>query len=169
MRRGLPATILRPNALFQNDTVLKDAITSRHTYASPVGKVGLTMIDGRDVAEIAAIELLRREQSHDKLPTETIELVGPEAFTGDGIARLWSDILGKPVAYEGDDLKAVQEAFCTVMSSADAYSLAMIFRGIVHDGVLGSPGATDRLVEMLGRPLRTYRAFAEELTAADNR
>ncbi len=59
----------------------KDALRSRQTYATPVGKVGLTMIDGRDVAEIAALELLRREQSGNPLPAETIELVGPEAFT----------------------------------------------------------------------------------------
>jgi len=94
-RRGLSATILRPNALFQNDIIQKDALTSRQTYATPVGKVGLTMIDCRDVAEVAALELLRRERSGDPLPTETIELVGPEAFTGESIVRLWSDVLGK--------------------------------------------------------------------------
>lgn len=164
--RGLSATILRPNALFQNDAILRDTIMTRHSYATPVGPVGLAMVDGRDVAEAAAIELLRREQSRDPLPTETIELVGPEAFTGAGIARLWSDILGKPIAYEGDDLAAVQQAFRAVMSPADAFSLAMIFRGIVQNGVLGEPGAADRLVARLGHPLRTYRAFAEELVAA---
>ena len=158
-RRGLPATILRPNALFQNDAMLKDSITFRQAYATPVGKVGLTLIDGRDVAEAAANELLRREQFHGPLPTETIELVGPEAFTGESIVRLWSDVLGKEITYEGDDLEAVQKAFRTAMSPADAYSLAMIFRGIVRDGVLGAPGAADRLATMLGRPLRTYRAF----------
>ena len=107
-RRGLSATILRPNALFQNDTMQKDALTSRQVYATPVGKVGLTMIDGRDVAEVAAIELLRRERSGDPLPAETIELVGPEAFTGEGLARLWSEVLGNQVSYAGDDLEAVQ-------------------------------------------------------------
>ncbi len=164
-RRDLPATILRPNALFQNDAVLRDAITSRHTYATPVGGIGITMIDGRDVAEVAALELLRREQSRDPLPTETIDLVGPEAFTGNSIVRLWSDVLGETVTYEGDDLEAVQRAFRAVMTSADAYSLAMIFRAMVRDGVLGAPGAADRLVAILGRPLRTYRTFAEEIAA----
>ena len=169
VRRGLSATILRPNALFQNDIMQKDALTSHQTYATPVGKAGLTMIDGRDVAEVAALELLRRERSGDPLPAETFELVGPEAFTGESIVRLWSDVLGKQVTYAGDDLEAVQTAFRTAMSSADAYSLAMIFRGIVQDGVLGASGAADQLVGMLGHPLRTYRAFAEEFVAADDR
>lgn len=168
-RRGLSATILRPNALFQNDIMQKDALKSHQTYATPVGKVGLSLIDGRDVAEVAALELLRRERSGDPLPRETIELVGPEAFTGESIVRLWSEVLGKQVTYAGDDLEAVQKAFRTAMPSADAYSLAMIFRGIVQDGVLGAPGAADQLVRMLGHPLRTYRAFAEEIVAADDR
>jgi len=47
-----------------------------------------------------------------------------------------------------------------MMSAAGAYDLALIFRGILRDGVLGSPGAADRLVGMLGRPLHTYRTFA---------
>ena len=167
-RRGLSATILRPNALFQNDMMLKDALTSHQTYATPVGKAGLTMIDGRDVAKVAALELMRREQCTDPLPTETIELVGPEALTGESIARLWSDVLGKQVTYAGDDLEAVQKALRTKMPSADAYSLAMIFRGIVQDGVLGASSAADKLVGMLGHPLRTYRSFAEEIVAAEN-
>ncbi len=168
-RRGLSATILRPNALFQNDIMQMDALTSHQTYATPVGEVGLTMIDGRDVAEVAALELLRRERSGEPLPMDTIELVGPEAFTGESIVRLWSDVLGKQVTYAGDDLEAVQKAFRTAMPSADAYSLAMIFRGIVQDGVLGAPGTADQLVGMLEHPLRTYRVFAEEIIAADDR
>lgn len=165
-RRGIAATILRPNALFQNDLMLKDAITSNHVYPTPVGRFGLTMIDGRDVAEVAAIELMRRDESAGPLPAETIELVGPEALTGEGIARLWSELVGERVTYTGDDLRAVEAAFREVMGAADAYSMAMIFRGIVEDGVVGMPGEADRLAARLGHPLRTYRAFAIEMNAA---
>ena len=42
-----------------------------------------------------------------------------------------------------------------------AVRLAMKFRCIGLDGVLGEPDAADQLVRRLGRPLRTYRAFAE--------
>ncbi len=73
------------------------------------------------------------------------------------------------MTYAGDDLEAVQKAFRTVMPSAGAYSLAMIFRGIVQDGVFGASGAADQFVGTLGHPLRTYRAFAEEIVTADDR
>ena len=166
VRHDIAATILRPNALFQNDLMLREALASDHSYATPIGSVGVSMVDIRDVAEVAALELLRRERSPDRLPTETIEVVGPEAFTGRGVASLWSGILGKAVTYVGDDLDFVEHGMRKYMPAAGAYDLKLVFQGILCEGVLGAPGAGDRLVRMLGRPLRTYRAFAEEMAGA---
>ena len=166
VRRDIPATILRPNALFQNDLMLREALASDHGYATPIGSVGVTLVDIRDVAEVAALELLRRERSLDPLSTETIEIVGPEAFTGQGMAGLWSDVLGRTVSYVGDELDVVEQDMRKDMPAAGAYDLKLVFQGILREGVLGAPGAGDRLVRMLGRPLRTYRAFAEEMVGA---
>jgi uncharacterized protein YbjT (DUF2867 family) len=163
-RWNIPATILRPNAIFQNDLMQKAALAA-NTYTIPIGSVGVTMVDIRDVAEVAAIELLRRERSADPLPTETIEVVGPEAFTGQSLASLWADVVGNPVSYVGDDLEVVERAFRNLMPTAGAYDLTLVFRGILREGVLGAPGSADRLVEILGHPLRTYRTFAETMAA----
>ncbi|MDI1480156.1 NmrA family NAD(P)-binding protein [Polyangium sp. y55x31] len=165
---GLPTTILRPNAVFQNDVPLKDAITRHHRYTTPLGSVGVTVVDLVDVAEVAALELLRRERSAAPLPTEVIEVVGPEAHTGQSIVRLWSDVLGENVTYEGDDLDAVEQRMRGVMPAAGAYDLKLVFRGILREGVLGAPGAAERLVAMLGRPLRTYRSFARTMAGASS-
>ena len=43
---------------------------------------GLAMVDARDVGEIAAIELLRREQASTPLPTTYLNLVGLDTLTG---------------------------------------------------------------------------------------
>jgi hypothetical protein len=37
-----------------------------------------------------------------------------------------------------------------------------MFRGFARDGMLGGCGAGDRIAGMVGRPLRTWRTFAEE-------
>ena len=107
--------------------------------------------------------------SCDPLPAETIELVGPEAFTGESIVHLWSDFLGKQVRSAGGRSGSGAEGVRKAMSSADAYNMTMIFRGIVQYGVLGASGAADLLGRMLGHKLRTYRAFAQEIVAADDR
>ena len=162
-RRHLPATILRPNALFQNDLLLRDAIVRDHRYSTPLGDIGLTMIDLGDLAEVAAAELIRRERAPEPLPAETIDVVGPELFSGEAIAALWSDVLGERVAYAGDDLDAVEQAMRAAMPAASAYDLRLVFEGILREGGTGALGAASRLERLLGRPLRHYRSFAEEM------
>ena len=57
----LPATILRPNYFMQNDFAMKDAITGHGVYPQPIGGKGVSMVDARDIAEIAAACLLKRK------------------------------------------------------------------------------------------------------------
>ncbi len=96
---GMNATILRPAYFIQNDLTIRDVITDYGIYPMPVGDKGLAMIDVRDIAEIAAIELLRREQAPQALPTDRINLVGPDTLTGTDIAAIWSDALGRQINY----------------------------------------------------------------------
>jgi uncharacterized protein YbjT (DUF2867 family) len=48
---GIPATILRPAYLFQNDKNLKKAIMGG-TYPIPIGSIGAEMIDVQDIAAV---------------------------------------------------------------------------------------------------------------------
>ena len=48
------------------------------------------------------------------------------------------------------------------MPSTMAYDVVGMFRGFHKFGRIGPKDAIDRLTTVLGRPLRTYRAFAEE-------
>jgi hypothetical protein len=45
-------------------------------------------VDTRDIAEAAALSLLKMEIAAEPLPRETIELVGPDALTGEAIASI---------------------------------------------------------------------------------
>lgn len=66
------------------------------------------MIETRDIGEIAAIELLRRERAGTPLPLDRINLVGPETLTRASIAAIWAEVLGRPVTYGGDDTAAFE-------------------------------------------------------------
>ncbi len=68
---GFGATILRPAYFMQNDLTIRDAILTFGVYPMPVGTKGLAMIDARDIAEIAALELVRRERADAALPPST--------------------------------------------------------------------------------------------------
>jgi uncharacterized protein YbjT (DUF2867 family) len=100
---GFSATILRPAYFIDNELTIKDVVLNHGVYPMPIGGKGLAMVDTRDIAEVAAIELIRRDRAPGKLPVETLNLVGPDTLTGADLAAIWSDVLGRPIVYGGDD------------------------------------------------------------------
>jgi uncharacterized protein YbjT (DUF2867 family) len=159
---GLPATILRPSYFMQNDAGLKEAIAGAGVYPMPIGGKGLAMVDGRDIAEIAALELLRRDQSASPLPQQSIDIVGPDILTGTSVAAIWSEALGRTVVYAGDDTGAFERAVREHAPDWMAYDMKVMADRFQTDGILPAEGDVARLVGMLGRPLRRYRDFAAE-------
>src|SRR5436190_24158858 len=103
------ATILRPAYFINNDHSVKDVVLGHGVYPMPIGDKGLAMIDARDIGEIAAIELIRREQASEPLPLERINVVGPDTLTGANVAAIWSDVLGRTIHYGGNDTAAFEQ------------------------------------------------------------
>ena len=163
---GMAATILRPAYFIQNDLTIKEVVTGYGVYPMPVGDKGLAMIDVRDIAEIAALELLRREQATQPLPLTRINLVGPETLTGADIAAVWSDVLGRPISYGGGDTAAFEQNLKQFMPAWMAYDMRIMGERFLTDGMLPEDGDVLRLTTLLGHPLRSYRAFANETAAS---
>lgn len=162
---GFSATILRPSYFIDNDLTIKDVIINHGVYPMPIGNKGVAMVDTRDIAEVAAIELIRREQAPGRLPTETINLVGPDTLTGPDVAAIWSDVLGRPVAYGGDDPIAFEKNLASFMPKWMAYEMRLMAERFVRDGMIPENGDVARLTKMLGRPLHSYRSFAMQIAA----
>ncbi|MCW1413496.1 NmrA/HSCARG family protein [Rhizobium sp. 1AS11] len=163
---GFKATILRPAYFIQNDLTVKDVITGYGAYPMPIGPKGLAMIDVRDIAEIAALELLRREQAAEPLALDRINLVGPETLTGTDIAAIWSDVLVRPINYGGDNTEGFEQNLKQFMPGWMAYDMRLMGERFLTDGMLPEAGDVERLTALLGRPLRSYSAFAAETVAS---
>ncbi|MCJ2028655.1 NmrA family NAD(P)-binding protein [Methylobacterium sp. J-043] len=159
--QGFPATVLRPAYFMQNDLMFKDALKAG-VYPQPIGDVGLAMVDARDIADAAAAELLRRERAPHPLPRTTIEVVGPDTLTGADIAAIWSSVLGRDVNYGGDDLAAFEEQAGKMMPGWQARDLRTMLRAFHRYGMVPGQDARATLEALIGHPLRSYRAFAEE-------
>jgi uncharacterized protein YbjT (DUF2867 family) len=162
---GFNATILRPAYFIQNDATIKDVVTGYGVYPMPIGGKGLAMIDARDLGEIAAIELVRREQASTPLPLDRITIVGPETLTGADIAAIWTEVLGRPIAYPGDDTAGFEQNLRQFAPSWMAYDMRLMAERFQTEGMIPAAGDVDRLTALLGRPLRTYREFAAEIAA----
>jgi uncharacterized protein YbjT (DUF2867 family) len=132
----------------------------------PIGGKGVAMVDARDIAEVAAIELIRRDQASGKLPSVTINIVGPDTLTGDDVAGIWSEVLGRRIRYAGDDPTGFEQNMAGFMPRWMAYEMRLMAERYVSDGMIPAEGDRERLVKMLGRPLHSYGAFAREAVAA---
>ncbi|HTO40863.1 MAG TPA: NmrA/HSCARG family protein [Rhizomicrobium sp.] len=163
---GLNATILRPAYFINNDLSIKDAVLGHGVYPMPIGAKGLAMIDVRDIGEIAAIELIRREDAADPLPLDRINLVGPDTLTGAAVAAIWSEVLGRPVAYGGDDTGRFEQTLRAFSPNWLAFDMRLMCERFLTDGMIPETGDVARLTKLLGRPLRTYRAFAAAIAAS---
>ena len=158
----LPATILRPNYFMQNDLSMKDALLGHGVYPQPLGSKGVSMIDARDIAEIAALCLLSRENASEPLPRETIEIAGPDSLTGEAIAQIWSETLGRPIRYGGDDLNAFETQVASFAPAWIARDMRLMFARFHRHGMAAKPETVARLTERLGHAPRSYRDFAAE-------
>ena len=165
-RMGFSATILRPAYFIDNELMIKDVILNHGVYPMPIGSKGVAMVDARDIAEVAAIELIRREQAAGKLPIETINLVGPDTLTGSDVAAIWSDVLGRPVAYGGDDPTGFEQNLANFLPKWMAYEMRLMAERYISDGMIPEVGDVERLTKILGRPLHSYRNFATEIATS---
>lgn len=165
-RMGLHATILRPAYFIDNDVSILDVVRGHGIYPMPIGGKGLAMVDTRDIAEVAAIELIRRERSPVPLPLERINVVGPDTLTGADVAAIWSDALGRSVAYPGEDTAGFERNLRQFMPSWMAFDMRLMSERFISDGMLPDAGDVERLTALLGRPLHSYRAFADRVAAS---
>jgi uncharacterized protein YbjT (DUF2867 family) len=156
---GFSATILRPAYFMDNELTIKDAVLGYGVYPMPIGSKGLAMVDVRDVGEIAAIELIRRDKATEPLALDRINLVGPDTLTGADTAAIWSDVLGRPIAYAGDDTVAFEQNLRNFMPAWMAYDMRLMAERFIADGMVPEAGDAARLTKLLGRPLHTYRDF----------
>ncbi len=160
---GIPATILRPNCFMQNDALFfKDALLGPGLYPFPIGDKGVSMVDVRDIAEIAAGAVLQREHATHALPSEVINLVGPDALTGSGIAKIWAQLLDKPVTYTGNDTAPFEARLAHHAPGWMAMDMRLMLDRFCSDGMAATSADVDKMTKLLGRKARSYEDFAAE-------
>ena len=109
-----------------------------------------------DIAAVAAVALT--QSGHDG---KKYALTGPEALSYSDIARILSDVLGRPITYHDQSIDDARERLARAGASPSAIegSLALAAyqraggkTAIVHDTVR----------QVLGRPPRSFAAFVAD-------
>jgi uncharacterized protein YbjT (DUF2867 family) len=160
-RFDLPFTIIRPNYFNQNDLGLKDPLMKAGIYLMPLGPVGVSTVDVRDIAEAAAIALTTAG-----LEGKTYNLNGPDIVSGPGAAAIWSEVLGKEIKYAGHDMDAFEKQMRDKSPAWSAFDIRMMFQGYIERGFVAGKDDIETLTTLLDHAPRRYIDFARETAAA---
>lgn len=159
-RSGLAYTFIRPNVFMQNDRWYRQALEQGGIYPQPIGDVGVSLYDVRDIAEAIAITL-----TSDQYAGRSFTIGGPDVLTGADAAQVWSSALGKPVSYAGNDLTQwAKTQLDYQMPASSVFDLQQMYQAWQTDGLIATPAETSRLEALLGRKLRTYKDFVSDLS-----
>ncbi|GAB3717779.1 SDR family oxidoreductase [Spirosoma flavus] len=91
---GLDFTFLRPNLFMQGLLNFRSSIAESGQFFAPIGNAGISVIDVRDIANVAAAALT--ENGHSE---QTYTLTGPESLRHSDMAEELSNVLGRPVTF----------------------------------------------------------------------
>jgi uncharacterized protein YbjT (DUF2867 family) len=158
---GLPHTILRPNNFYQNDSWFKDAILQYGVYPQPLGDVGCSRVDTRDIADAAV-----RALTEDGHLGKTYTLAGPDALTGADCANEFSKALGKPVVYAGNDLVAWGKSMAPYLPAWAVFDFAIMYAMFQAKGLKATPAQLAETRAIVGREPRRFSDYVRESVAA---
>jgi uncharacterized protein YbjT (DUF2867 family) len=157
----VPHTILRPNNFYQNDYWFKDVIVQYGVYPQPLGDVGCSRVDTRDIADAAV-----RAMTEDGHLGKTYTLAGPDPLTGSDCAAEFSKALGKPVAYAGNDLAAWAKAMAPYLPPWAVFDFGIMYGAFQAKGLKATPAQLAETRAILGREPRRFSDFVRETAAA---
>jgi len=141
MASGMRWTILRPHVFMQNLLAQAPGIVYEGRIVGASGDGKIPFIDTRDIAASAAVALTRA--GHDG---QKYILTGPEALSYYDVARILSDVIGRPVEYH-DRFEEARDR-----NTLAAHQRAGGKTAIVHDTVR----------QILGRAPRSFAEFAKD-------
>lgn len=154
---GVAHTLLRPNLLMQNfrREFLGERIRRTGVFSMPVDRAAVSMVDGRDVAGVAAEAL-----TSDRHDGAAYTLTGPEALTHSQMAEILTEVSGRSVRFEScsdaEMLRWLVGAGWTEEIAGVVIALYQSVRAGVRGGVSGD------VERVLGRPARTFHQFAAD-------
>jgi len=153
---GMPHTILRPNYFMHNVLENAEAVRGEGVIYSRLQK-NLSMIDVRDIADVAVKVLTSEDDHHDG---KTYELTGAEAVNYNDVAVALGSALGR-------DVKCEEVAIDTALETMRGWGLSQwsleATAELYDDFNNGwAEEVTDVVKQILGREARSIHTFAED-------
>jgi uncharacterized protein YbjT (DUF2867 family) len=158
---GLPYTVVRPGNFASNSLRWAPTIKAQGVVYAPHAAGQSVPIDPHDIAAVAVAALRGPVAAHRG---KIYRLSGPEAYTPAEQVAVLAEVLGRP-------LRFVEVPEASARAGMQSAGLPAVLIDAVLEltrGLLTADGRTiePTVQELLGRPPRTYRAWAEANRAA---
>jgi uncharacterized protein YbjT (DUF2867 family) len=151
--------VLGVGNFMQCDEALIDVIRGGQ-FVLPTHPKGLNRVDLRDLGDIAANVLL-----DPSIPAGAYPVCGPRSLTGAECARTWSDALGVPVTYVGDDDEAIDTALEAHLTGYRLEDWKSSFKALRGFAVKTKKSELDATTRLLGRPPTDFTEFVARIVA----
>jgi len=154
---GKPFTIVEPNNFFQNDLWFLQAARDQGEYLQPIGQIGLSRVDLRDIALAMSNAVTDEKHQYKVYP-----LVGPEPLTGEKTAKILSEILGKKVIYPEDCMEKWEVMLKPMIPDWLLADWKQMYTFFIDQGLRTSPVQLIQQEKILNRAPRKYEDFVKE-------
>ncbi|MFF3866039.1 NAD(P)H-binding protein [Micromonospora sp. NPDC001898] len=146
-------TVLRPSGFASNALRWAPAIRAGQPVPNPTGTGAQGVVDPRDVAEVAVRALLS-----DAHVGRVLTLTGPELLSVPDLAERLGEVLGRRVATVDVPLGAYRESMLARGLDPVFVEVAVNGAKLIAEG--DAARLTDDVAQALGRPPRTFAAWA---------
>ncbi len=157
---GNAYTNLRPGFFAQNlqAAYLADILEDNRIIL-PAGRAKVNWIDVRDVADVAALIFANPERHRAK----SYSLTGPNPMSLDHVARIMSEVTGRPIDYEAVSIPGYMLHLHRRQLPAGAIFVQTILHALLRCGQGAEFDPT--LEQLLGRPGRSLETYIRENAA----
>lgn len=158
-KSGTPYVILRPNWFSDNFHTYWKAGVDHGTIAVAAGEGRSSFVDARDIAESAAAAL-----TSTAFDGKAFVLTGPEAHSYAEAAKILSDVVGRPIAYQAVD----DATFVGILTGAGVPAdYADFLAAILYPVREGwTAPVTDAVKTLTGHAPRSLATYAADNAAA---
>jgi uncharacterized protein YbjT (DUF2867 family) len=158
--RDLDWTVLAPNWFAQNfDQSFFLPMIRNGALRVPAGQGPVSFIDTRDIAAAAAATLV--EDGH---AGQRYALTGPDALTFDGVARVISEVSGRPVDYIDVTPDEMREVLRSVGMDDGYVGVMLGLFEAIRAGYAAT--VTDAVEQLTGRAATSFGEYAKDHASA---
>lgn len=157
---GIGVTALRPNLFMQGLLAVSGAVRTTGTLPAPIGDARVSVIDVRDIGDVAALALTAAE------PLGIRTLTGPEPLTHAELAAQLSEATGQEIRFDDVAPERFGEMLAGVLPP---WQVEGLLEDYAHYARGEAAELSPAVPDLLARPARGFADFARERARAFRR